>query len=206
MHITRCRHSILLTLFGSLLTVPLSHASAATYPQIVRITYVQGDVRVSRGKENEKATGTAWETAVTDLTVESGFNLVTGAGRAEIEFEDTSTVYLGENSVLAFNHLQTKGSVPYTEIALLSGTATVHAHLTAAGEQFVLMTPTNSLSLEYPDNSYVRVNSYLDGMAVYPAGEYDHPFAGRQDGGVGQGPHNELWGERPDSIGSIGRS
>jgi len=123
MHITRCRHSILLTLFGSLLTVPLSHASAATYPQIVRITYVQGDVRVSRGKENEKATGTAWETAVTDLTVESGFNLVTGAGRAEIEFEDTSTVYLGENSVLAFNHLQTKGSVPYTEIALLSGTA-----------------------------------------------------------------------------------
>src|SRR5271155_3829618 len=30
------------------------------------------------------------------------------------------------------------------------------------------MTPTNSLSLEYPDNSYVRVNSYLDGMAVTP--------------------------------------
>jgi hypothetical protein len=49
-----------------------------------------------------------------DLPVDSGFNLVTGGGRAEIEFEDTSTVYLGENSVLAFNNLQTEGNVPHT--------------------------------------------------------------------------------------------
>ena len=138
------------------------------FPQIVRISYVQGDVRVSRGKENEKATGAAWETAVANLPIETGFNLVTGAGRAEIEFEDTSTVYLGENSVLAFNGLYTNGSVPYTEIALLSGTATLHVHLASVGESFILNTPTNALTLRYPNDSYVRVNSYLDGMAVTP--------------------------------------
>jgi len=168
MSITRCWHLILLILFGFLYTIPLAHASAASYSQIVRISYVQGDVRISRGKKNEKNTGAGWETAVADLPVESGFNLVTGAGCAEIEFEDTSTVYIGENSVLAFNDLQTKGSVPYTEIALLSGTATVHARLTTPGEFFVLTTPTNALSLKYPDDSFVRVNSYLDGMTVTP--------------------------------------
>jgi hypothetical protein len=35
-----------------------------------------------------------------DLPIEVGFSLVTGSGRAEIEFEDASTLYLGENSVL----------------------------------------------------------------------------------------------------------
>jgi hypothetical protein len=104
-------------------------------------------VRVSRGKDNEKATGSTWENAAANLPVEGGFNLVTGTGRAEIEFEDTSTVYLGENSVLAFNGLDTHGSVPYTEIALLSGTATLHVHLATDGELFVLKTPTNAITL-----------------------------------------------------------
>jgi hypothetical protein len=165
---TRCWHLTFLTLWSSLSPIPLAHSSTAPDPQIVRISYVQGDVRVSRGKDNEKATGSTWETAAANLPVEGGFNLVTGTGRAEIEFEDTSTVYLGENSVLAFNGLYTHGSVPYTEIALLSGTATLHVHLATDGELFVLKTPTNAITLTYPDDSFVRVNSYLDGMTVTP--------------------------------------
>ena len=97
MSTTRCRHLALLIVGGCLSAIPLSYGSTvdvpnpeptpaqvepssdATYPQIVRLSYVEGDVRIARGKR-----GAAWETAVADLPLETGFNLVTGKGRAEI--------------------------------------------------------------------------------------------------------------------------
>src|ERR1039458_2524038 len=113
----------ILVLFGYLAIVqpaPAATANAAqppanpvTYPQIVRLSYVEGDVRISRGKEAdkqlEKESGatTGWEQAVANLPIETGYSLVTGTGRAEIEFEDASVVYLADNSVLAFNELST---------------------------------------------------------------------------------------------------
>ena len=104
-----------------------------TYPQIVRLSYVEGDVRISRGKEGEKADEqesgetTGWEQAVAGLPIETGYSLVTGKGRAEIEFEDVSTVYLADNSVLSFNDLSATGGVPLTVMSLLSGTASLNA-------------------------------------------------------------------------------
>jgi hypothetical protein len=118
-----------------------NHYSDATYAQIVRLSYVEGDVRIARGEQNEKVTGATWEKAVSDLPLETGFSLATGAGRAEIELEDASTLYLGENSVLTFNDLHTTGGVPYSQVALLTGTATLHVRPYMAGEQFVLKTP-----------------------------------------------------------------
>ena len=58
-----------------------------TYDQIVRLSLVEGDVRLSRGKEGEKATGAEWEQPATGTPVTTGFSLVTGKGRAEIELE-----------------------------------------------------------------------------------------------------------------------
>ncbi|HEY5083064.1 MAG TPA: hypothetical protein VII48_00960, partial [Rhizomicrobium sp.] len=121
------------------------HYSDATYAQIVRISYVEGDVRIQRGEPNGKASAGEWEKAVADLPLETGFSLVTGAGRAEIEFENASTMYLGENSVLTFNDLHETAGIPYTELALLSGTVSLHIHPYLAGEKFVLHTPTNDL-------------------------------------------------------------
>ena len=143
-----------------------NHYSDATYAQIVRLSYVEGDVRIARGERNEKVTGATWEKAVSDLPLETGFSLATGAGRAEIELEDASTLYLGDNSVLSFNDLHTTGGVPYSQVALLTGTATLHIRPYMAGEQFVLKTPANSLTLIYPRKSYVRINSYIDATAV----------------------------------------
>jgi hypothetical protein len=143
------------------------HLSALTFPQIVRISYVEGDVRVSRGRQNEKITGAAWEKAEADTPLETGFNLVTGEGRAEIEFEDASTIYLAANSVLTFNDLHATDGVPYTEIALLSGTVTLHARPYVAGEVFLLKTPTDdNLVTSFPHSSYMRVTSYLDATAI----------------------------------------
>jgi hypothetical protein len=142
------------------------HYSNATYGQVVRVSYVEGDVRVSRGKENEKNGGAEWEKAVADLPLETGFSLVTGAGRAEIELEDASTIYLGENSVLTFNDLSTTAGVPYTDLALLTGTVTLHVKPYVRGEVVELKTPTDQLRTTFPNKSYVRVSSFVDGMAV----------------------------------------
>jgi hypothetical protein len=147
---------------------PAHIPSNTTYPQIVRISYMEGDVRVARGKDNEKATGNAWETATPDLPLETGFNLATTNGRAEIEFEDASTVYLGENSVLSFTDLHTTAGVPHTEMTLLAGTLSLHIETSIPGESFLLNTPTDSINNVYPKKSYLRIDSYLDAIAITP--------------------------------------
>ena len=142
------------------------HYSDATYAQIVRISYVEGDVRIARGEQNEKPAGEAWEQAVADLPLETGFSLVTGNGRAEIELEDASTIYLGENSVLIFNDLHTTSGIPYTEVALLSGTLSLAIKPYIFGEKLVVNTPTDNIAVKYPLRAFVRVNSYIDGTRL----------------------------------------
>jgi len=188
MSIMRCRRLAVLVVCGCLPAVlpmyganvqpasapqtaaEMQPASNATYPQIVRISYAEGDVRVARGKH-----GATWEAAETGLPLQTGFNLVTGTGRAEIEFEDASTLYLAGNSALAFNDLRTTGGVPYTELALLAGTATLHVHATIAGELFSFETPVHRIIVTYPYHYYERVSSYLDGMAVTPLRNAEGP-------------------------------
>ena len=142
------------------------HYSDTTYAQIVRISYVEGDVRIARGEQNEKPAGPVWEKATADLPLETGFSLVTGSGRAEIEFENASTLYLGENSVLTLNELQTTSGIPHSELALLSGTVTLHIRPSVAGESFILRTPTDELTTSFPHKTYMRVSSYTDAIAI----------------------------------------
>ncbi len=166
-----------LLLLSSLIASP-SYASSSdsptpqeTYDQIVRLSFVQGDVRVSRGKDAEHATREEWGQAAVNLPVESGFSLVTGAGRAEIEFEDASTVFLGENSVLIFDELTSTSGVPRTTMTLVSGSATLHVQPQFPGEQFSLHTPAGLISNHFGEHIFVRVDSYLDAMTIAPQGE-----------------------------------
>ena len=175
MSLNRCWHLVTLMLSSLSLTLTAYASEVAPAkpvqpvqvrseiePQIVRISYLEGDVRVARGTK-----GAGWEAAVSGLPIETGFSLVTGAGRAEIEFEDSSTVYLGENSVLAFNYLISANNAPMTEIALLTGTITLNVHL-LTGEVFILRTPTKRLTIGSRSGGYARVTSYLDAMALTP--------------------------------------
>jgi hypothetical protein len=164
------------------------HYSEATYAQIVRISRVEGDVRIERGPEVERSTGAAWEKAVPGLPLETGFSLVTGAGRAVVEFEDASNLYLAENSVLAFNDLHTTDGVPYSAMALLSGTVSLHLRPDIAGEWFYLKTPTDTFAAKYRDKVDVRISGYLDGMAMtpLPGGELHMIGFSPQDLAIGQ--------------------
>jgi hypothetical protein len=164
------------------------HYSDATYAQIVRISYVEGDVRIARGEQNEKPAGDTWEKAVTDLPLETGFSLATGNGHAEIELEDASTLYLGENSVLTFNDLHTTSGIPYTEVALLTGTASVNIKPYIYGEKFVLRTPTDFFATSYPHRLFARINSYIDATTVtsQDSENIQFPALGGKELGEGQ--------------------
>jgi hypothetical protein len=182
MSLISCRYLAILLLTASLSgqvpptdTVPpqpiqptSSTTPAQTYDQIVRLSFVEGDVRISRGKEGEHASGGAWGQAATGTPIETGFSLVTGKGRAEIELEDASTVYLGEDSVMTFNELTATGGIPHTDVTLVSGTATLNVRPTFPGEGFVMRTEVGNVTVRYPNKNFLRVNSYLDAMAVTP--------------------------------------
>jgi hypothetical protein len=171
-----CRRSLVLFLSLGLVcglraqdsqTVPVPPTvSNKTLPQIVRLSLVDGDVRVSRGKLGVKATGETWEKAQVDLPIEGGFSLVTGTGgRAEIEFEDASTMYLGENSVLSFGKLTSKGGETHSAVELVSGALTLNVYPNK-GDLFTVASPTDQMEVGYPDHALARVNSYLDGMGI----------------------------------------
>jgi hypothetical protein len=137
--------------------------SNRTYPQIVRLSYIQGDVRLIRGKAEDGN----WDKAATDVPLEQGFSVATGNGRAEIEFEDASTAYLGENSVLTFGKLTSKAGILETKLSLLTGTLSLHLTL-VPGQKFAVITPADTFSLDGKavNHDYVRVNSYLDAIGL----------------------------------------
>jgi hypothetical protein len=146
------------------------HHTDTVYPQIARVSLVDGDVRVERGLEDKHHKDATWEVATNDLPLESGFSLVTGEGRAEIELEDASTLYLAPNSVLVVNDLSSTAGIPHTEMALLSGTVTLHVHPYVSGETFLLRTPSSNVLTKYPQTAYFRISSYTDGMAFTSTG------------------------------------
>lgn len=140
----------------------------ASFPQVVRISYLEGDVRIARGGEN-RIEKNAWDAAVMNLPIEVGDSLATGSdGRLELEFEDASTVYLAPNSVLTFNDLHSTSGVPHSDIELVSGTLTMHLDSLVPGETFVLRTPTNDVLTRYPQRANMRVSSYADAIAIAP--------------------------------------
>jgi len=145
-----------------------NHYSDSTYAQIVRISYIEGDVRIQRGAPTGKPSSAIWEKAVANLPLETGFSLATGAGRAEIEFEDASTLYLGENSVLTFNDLHETAGIPFSEMGLLSGTVSLYIHPYVAGEKMILHTPTNDFVSRYPDKTNARIEAFTDAVSITP--------------------------------------
>jgi len=149
-------------------TEPVSLHPKEIYPQIVRLSLVQGDVRVALGKQKGQGNVPPWVDGRVNLPLESGSSIVTGKGRVEIEFEDASTMYLGENSVLGFNELTTQNGVPHTDMVLMTGVATLHLRPTMPGEQYVLRTETDLVHVPYGSHANARVNSYTDAMTVTP--------------------------------------
>jgi len=148
----------------------LAEATPYSDAQLVRLRYVQGDVRFNRGSGKGPDLKKPWEQAEVNLPIEKGFALATGDGRAEIEFESGSMIYLAENSVLLFVRMTEANSVPTTQLELVSGTLTTSVEVILK-ERFEIDLPVGQFQITYPEKSYVRIDSYLDGTAFTPQGD-----------------------------------
>lgn len=88
--------TVLTALACTLLALP---AMADSHARIVRLSDVQGSVQI------DKNTGIGFEHAFLNLPIMQGAQLQTRDGRAEVEFEDGSTLRVGPNTKVEFNTL-----------------------------------------------------------------------------------------------------
>ncbi|HEX4002431.1 MAG TPA: FecR family protein [Candidatus Acidoferrales bacterium] len=141
-------------------------------PEIVRITYIEGDVRLASA-DGKNAIGKNWVQAQAGAPIEQGDTIATGTGRAEIELEDESMIYLADNSTLLFEVTSVLQDAPLTKVELVSGTATLDVHPVPNGH-FELDSPSDDhISLTSPEAAFVRVESYVDALVVTPQKDTD---------------------------------
>lgn len=158
------RWSVLFTflVMAILLAGPFSTSAEAgndgySYARIVRLSSVTGDVQITRPDQSK------WQPAIANMPVEQGFALGTNNGRAEIEFENGSAVWLAENSVLQFTELALSNGGRISKLTLTQGTATFYANL-ESGETFGVSTP--DYEIIPPGKSEFRVDLVRDGGSV----------------------------------------
>jgi hypothetical protein len=128
-----------------------------SYARIVRLSYVGGDVQVNRPEES------GWQQAMLNLPIKQGYQIATGQGRAEIEFESGAVARLAENSSLLFNELSLIDGGRVTHLTLTQGTATFYANL-SSDDRFTVSTP--HLNIGIPRNARFRVDCGNDGATV----------------------------------------
>ena len=117
-------------LFGLLSAIP---AGADSHVRIVRLSTVEGSVKVDRGSGQ-------FEKAITNLPITQGMKLRTGDdGRAEVEFENGSTVRLAPGSAIQFSELSLRDSgTKVSAVEVTKGTAYVESNGSKNDELTVL--------------------------------------------------------------------
>src|SRR3984957_12484317 len=105
-------------------------ASAESKARIVRLSEVEGTVKIDR------TAGDGFDKAFINLPVIEGAKLKTGSdGRAEIEFEDGSALRLAPNSEVAFTTLSLgNDGQKMSTVQLVSGTVYAHFRVQLDGE------------------------------------------------------------------------
>jgi hypothetical protein len=159
-----CKLSVKLLLaaaaaFSFLLTVP---AFADSQVRVVRLSEVQGDVQVDRN------TGQGFEKAFLNLPLTQGVKLQTkNDGRAEVEFEDGSTLRLTPDTVIDFPQLSLRDSgTKVSAVHLQAGTAYVN-FAGAKDAEFTLTFAHEKLSLAHSAHLRIEMADTLATVAVF---------------------------------------
>jgi len=141
------------------LTAP---AFADSQARVVRLSEVQGDVQVDRN------TGQGFEKAFLNLPVTQGVKLQTRkGGRAEVEFEDGSTLRVTPDTVIGFPQLSLRDSgAKVSEVHLQEGTAYVK-FAGAKGDEFTLTFAHQKLLLAHSAHLRVEMADTTATLAVF---------------------------------------
>jgi FecR protein len=141
-------------------------ASAESKARIVRLSEVQGTVRIDR------ATGDGFDKAFINLPVVEGSKLKTGKdGRAEVEFEDGSALRLAPDTEVNFVHLALgDDGQKLSTVQLVSGTVYANLHPKNAaekGDQFLLNFARESVTVAGPAHFRVELADAKATVAVF---------------------------------------
>jgi hypothetical protein len=150
--------------FSLLSTIPFLAVSALADSQarVVRLSDVQGDVQIDRNA------GQGYEKAFLNLPITQGVKLQTkGDGRAEVEFEDGSTLRVTPDTVIAFPQLSLRDSgAKVSAVHLQEG----NAYINFAGmkdDEFTLTFGHEKLSLAHAAHLRIGMGDTVATVAVF---------------------------------------
>src|SRR5579863_1411409 len=143
----------------ALLALP---ALAASQARIVRLSDVQGSVQI------DKNTGMGFENAFLNLPITQGAQVRTGdRGRAEIEFEDGSSMRLAPNTSIEFSTLGLSDSGNrISQVNLTEGMAYVN-WLGKNGDEFSLNFSREKLTLDHAAHFRIDASPEVANLAVF---------------------------------------
>lgn len=139
-----------------------SSAFADSQVRVVRLSEVQGDVKIDRNL------GQGYEKAFLNLPITQGVKLQTKAdGRAEVEFEDGSTLRVTPDSVIGFPQLSLHDSgAKVSAVHLQEGSAYVK-FAGAKGDEFTLTFAHEKLSLAHSAHLRIGMADTKATLAVF---------------------------------------
>ena len=149
----------LVVALACLLAVPCVADSQA---RVVRLSVVDGDVLIDRN------TGQGYEKAFLNLPVTEGVKIKTGRdGRAELEFEDASTLRMTPNSVIDVPELWLRDSGAKVSTVHLQEGAAYVSFLAAKGDEFNLTFAREKLTLTRPAHVRIEMGDTDATVAVF---------------------------------------
>jgi FecR protein len=136
---------------------------ADSQARIVRLSQVDGDVQIDRN------TGEGYEKAFLNLPITQGTKLRSGSdARAEIEFEDGSTLRITPGTTVEFSELALRDSgARATSLDLRAGTAYLNFKGAKSGQEFSLSFGRERLPLTRPVHLRLELKEAHATLAVF---------------------------------------
>jgi hypothetical protein len=147
------------------LLLPAPASADLSHARIIRLSFVQGDVRVLRDVHGDALTDgkNLWEAAALNLPVRQGYVLATDHGRATVEFENGALAFLNENTVIEFYELSLDNGMRSTKLVVRQGTASFYV-TSSSGDYFSVT--GGDFTAEATGRANFRLDNFDDGSSV----------------------------------------
>jgi hypothetical protein len=194
-------HISLLT-FATLFFLAALPALADSHVRIVRLSYIDGGVQTSRAGTRE------YQKAMVNLPISEGMKLRTADdGKAEVEFEDGSTLRVVPDSLIEFTQLSLRDSgSKVTNVEVIKGTAYLN-FIGTKDDEFAAQVGTQKIELNHAAHLRIDLNGPNESVAVFkglvqvtgPAGTVELKknqsltFDGSENSKLAKNIHQEPW-------------
>lgn len=146
-----------LAILALLVASGAARAADVSYARIVRVSLVSGDVQISRPGHS------SWEPAVQNMPVMQGITIGTNDGYAEVQFEDGSTAWISQNTLVQFTELTLVDGHRISRLTLGEGTLSLMTEM-RHGDIFSVSTSAETVAVA--KNSFFRMDCFHDGASV----------------------------------------